>query len=158
MQRLDPKDWRIITYEGQAMPQSLMGISILINADEISEETKDWLWRLVNCRGVTKHMNAMVCLRAAEQTRDYLLTATKHVLCEINRRLSPCGFDSNMTYAEWMTSLTMIIDATRTTSGDCHWSAPSHTDDPYSGREGAMRLLNSIDRLARKNDLDLDGK
>jgi hypothetical protein len=135
MQNLNPKDWRAITYEGHEMPPSVMGISILMSTDGLSEETKDWIWRLVNCRGVTKCMDAAVCTRVAEQTREYLLSAREPVLREIDSRLGAHGFNSTATYVEWMESLTIMIQLSGQAPHECQWSGPSHPDDSHSCRK-----------------------
>ena len=72
-QQLDPKEWPSIRFKGEELPQSVSGISILIDRD-LSEKTKDWVWRLPICKEVWK------------ETIDYPETVIDPVITEVRHK------------------------------------------------------------------------
>jgi hypothetical protein len=144
-QNLDDTKWRSIWFEGVDLPQSLMGISIMIVVDDFTERTGDWIWALPHCNGIEKFGCAQWCLESAAEILDYLTGNRVAVLAMIEERLGPHGFDSEATFAEWVSSLTRIQEIAVGMDADCHWFADVPGLNPKPGLEQAMRFFDSLD-------------
>lgn len=126
------------------MPQSLKGISILIDRD-FTEQTADWIWRLVHCKEVWKEGGSNWCEASATEISDCLLDHRDEIGTEISQRLGSFGFDADLTLNEWLTALARIQDLARSSSGICRWVAGE-----LEGRaeEVVSRILSFLDRQA----------
>jgi hypothetical protein len=70
------------------------------------------------------------------------------VLAGIAERLVPYGFDPELTYREWITSLQRIAELSAKAGEICVWSSPRHPTDA-TGAE-AKRFLDYFDSLSEK--------
>jgi hypothetical protein len=141
-QQLDPKEWPTIQFEGEYLPQSVSGISILINLD-FTERTGDWIWRLPHCKEVWKGGEADWCLSSASEIIDHLLEHRDEVIEEIRDRLGPHGFDGPVTINEWLTALSRIRVLAQSADGDCRWIAGEPTE---RAEETRRRILAFLDK------------
>ena len=144
-QILDITEWRSIRFGGIDLPQSLMGISILIVIDDFTERTGDWIWSLPHCKGMEKNGCSQWCLESAAEIVDYLIGNRGAVLAIIQERLGPHGFDPVATFAEWIFGLSKIQEIASNTDGNCSWIAEISEYDAKLGLERAMRYLDSLD-------------
>jgi len=127
---IDDDEFRPITFQGEIFPATLMGISILEPVlDVIDDELGDWLWKLSNCRGVTKRAAAEQCARCARLAVDLLLEHRQRVLDGIRDRLQPHDFEPETTCRDWLLALQRIAELSDVAEGECIWSAPSHARD-----------------------------
>ena len=144
---LDLKNWRPITFQGVTFPATLMGSSVLESILGIEEEDlAGWLIRLTVCRGVTKSAPSERCARCAGRLLDLMLERRQHVLDGIRDCLASHGFAAEETYRDWIMAFQKIIELSKTTDGDCSWSAPMHPDDPYKSAADVERFLKALDR------------
>lgn len=141
-QSLDKEEWPQIRFEGQLLPQSLKGISILIDRD-FTERTGDWIWRLPHCKEVLKEGEADWCISSAAEIIDHLLEYRKEVSSEIRDRLGPHGFDGNTTVDEWLTALGHIQSLARASGGTCRWIAGEPTERAEENRRRISAFLDS---------------
>lgn len=141
-QRLDPKDWPPIRFEGELLPQSLSGISILIDRD-FSGRTGDWIWRLPHCKEVWKDGEAEWCLTSATEIIDHLVEHRAEVVSDIQRRLGPHGFEGQNTIEEWLTALTSIQFLAKSSGDTCRWIAGEPTE---RAEETRRRILTFIEK------------
>ena len=141
-QHLDPQEWPAIQFEGEFLPQSVSGISILIDRD-FTERTGDWIWRLPHCKGVLKRGEAAWCLASASEITDHLLGHRDEVIEEIRERLGPHGFDGTATINEWLSALGRIRDLAESADGDCRWIAGEPTE---RAEETRGRILAFLDK------------
>lgn len=141
-QPLDPEEWPAIRFEGELLPQSLRGISILIDRD-FMERTGDWIWRLPHCKEVWKVAEANWCITSATEIIDHLLEHRDEVSTEIRDRLGPHGFDGDTTIDEWLRALTRIQYLARSSGGTCRWIAGEPTDRAEETRRRAIAFLDS---------------
>ena len=142
---LDDYEWRPITFQGITFPATVMAISILEQVlDFDDEELGEWLWRFPICRGVTKSAPAEKCARCAKKAADLMLEQRERVLQGIRDRLASHGFEAEMTYGDWITALQRIAELSAGSSGNCVWSAPSHSRDPYKNAEDVQRLMDAL--------------
>jgi len=148
-QALDRDEWKSIRFEGVDLPQSLMGISILINIDDFTERTGDWIWKLPHCKSIWKGGPARWCHESATEIIDHMIEHRETVLAMIRERLVPNGFDPDATFSEWISSLMTIREISSKKEGDCQWIAGN--PDPEVGRmaERFLRYLDSVDRNRR---------
>ena len=148
-QSLDDGDWRVITFQGEMFPPSLMGISILEAVLDIEEEELgDWLWRLPICKGCTKTAAAERCARCATDAMNLMLERRPKVLEGIAERLADQGFDPEITYREWIVSLQHIAELSARAEECCEWSAPRHATDASAAE--AKQFMDYIDSLLEK--------
>ena len=144
---LDDYEWRPITFQGVTFPATLMAISILEPVLAINEaDLGDWLWRLPICCGITKSAPAERCARCAQKAADLMLEQRHRVLDGIRDRLAPHGFDVDLTYRDWITALLRIVELSKASSGDCVWSAPSHSRDRFKTVADIQRLMDALER------------
>jgi hypothetical protein len=139
-QHLDPQEWPSIQFEGEFLPQSVSGISILIDRD-FTEQTGDWIWRLPHCKEVWKCGEADWCLTSASEIIDHLLEHRDAVVEEIRERLGPHGFDAPATVNEWLTALSRIRVLAESIDGDCHWIAVESTERAEETRRKILTFL-----------------
>ena len=144
---LNDYDYRPITFQGETFPATLMAISILEPVLDIDDEDlADWLWRLPVCCGVTKRAPAERCARCAQKAVDLMLEQRQRVLGGIRDRLASHGFDTEVTYREWITAFQRIVELSRASTAECAWSAPTHPSDPYKSKADAERLMDALER------------
>lgn len=141
-QPLDPEEWPSICFEGELLPQSLKGISILINRD-FTERTGDWIWRLPHCKEVWKGGEPEWCIASATEIIDHLLEHRADVAADIQERLGPFGFDGETTIDEWLTALVRIQSLAESSSGICRWIAGEPTERAEEGRRRWLTFLDS---------------
>ena len=127
-QELDSDEWPSIRFENLAMPQSLKGISILVSAEGLSERSGDWIWRLCHCKGVEKRGTSDWVAASASEIIDLLIEGRHEILCEIESRLEPHGFNPAKTFSEWVEALTTIKEVAQRTPGECRWIAGTAID------------------------------
>lgn len=142
-QKLNTEDWPSICFEGELLPQSVSGISILINRD-FTERTGDWIWRLPHCKEVWKEGEAEWCIESATEIINHLLEHRDEVVADIQERLSPYGFDSQCTIDEWLTALALIQTISKASGDTCRWIAGEPTERAEKGRK---RFLAFLDKL-----------
>ena len=148
------RDYRPITFQGETFPATLMAISILEPLLDIADEDlSDWLWRLPICSGVTRSAPAERCARCAQKAADLMLEQRARVIDGIRVRLASHGFDTEVTYQEWIAALQRIVELSRASSGECAWSAPAHPSNPYKSKADAERLMDALE-LERARLLD----
>ena len=143
-QHLDPNEWPSIRFEGELLPQSVRGITILINRD-FTERTGDWIWRLPHCKEVWKDGEAEWCIASATEIINHLLEHRSEVVAEIRERLGSHGFDGLSTLDEWLTALARIQSLARSSSDVCRWIAGEPTE---RAEENRRRILALLDRKA----------
>jgi hypothetical protein len=143
-QQLDPEDWPSIRFEGELLPQSLGGISILIDR-EFTERTGDWIWRLPHCKEVWKDGDAEWCIASTTEIIDHLLEHREEIAAEIRNRLGPHGFDGDATIDEWLSALARIQSLASFSGEICRWIAGEPT---ASAEETRRRLLAFLDSQA----------
>jgi len=141
-QSLDPEEWPAIRFEGEFLPQSLKGISILVDRD-FTERTSDWIWRLPHCKEVWKDGEANWCISSATEITDHLLEYRDEVSTEIRERLGPHGFDGETTVDEWLKALTRIQNLASSSGGTCRWIAGEPTERAEEARRRALAFLDS---------------
>jgi hypothetical protein len=141
-QQLNPNDWPSICFEGEILPQSVKGISILIDR-EFTERTGDWIWRFPHCKGVWKEGEAEWCIQSANEIMDHLLEHRTDIIGEIQERLGPHGFDGTRTIEEWFAALGRIRDLAKSRNGICRWIAGEPSE---RARETVRRFLAFLDR------------
>jgi len=124
---LDPEEWPSIRFEGELLPQSVSGISILIDR-ELTESTGDWIWRLPHCKEVWKDGEADWCIESATEIIDHLLEFRTEVVAEIRERLGPHGFEAQTTIDEWLAALTRVQVLANSSGGTCRWIAGAPTE------------------------------
>lgn len=152
----DDYNFRPITFQGVTFPATLMGISVLLSVFDIADEDflGDWIWRLSNCRGISKHASAEQCARCARQAADLMLEHRQAALDHIRKNLGSYGFEPEETYRDWLLALQRIIELSEIADNECVWSAPFHPRDPYKTPDelarAAKRFLKALDRY-RKN-------
>lgn len=126
------------------MPQSLKGISILIDRG-FTEQTADWIWRLVHCKEVWKEGDSNWCALSASEIIDCLLDHRDEIGTEISQRLGSFGFDADITLNEWLAAMARIQDLARSSGGICRWIAGEPTK---KAEEARSRILSFLDRQA----------
>ena len=147
----DDYEFRPITFQGVTFPATLMGISVLLSVFDMADEDflGDWIWRLSNCRGISKHAPAAQCARCARQAADLMLEHRQAVLDYIRKGLVPHGFEPEETYRDWLLALQKIAELSAIADSECVWSAPSHPRDPYKTpaeiARAAKRFLDWLD-------------
>lgn len=144
-QALDSNDWRSIRFEGVDLPQSLMGISILIYIEDFAERTGDWIWKLPHCKGVEKSGSAQWCHESASEIIDYMIEHRQGILTMIEEGLAPNGFDPVATFSEWISSLMTIREIASKKESDCHWTAGDPSPDAARKAGQLLRYLDSVD-------------
>jgi hypothetical protein len=149
---IDDYEFRPITFQGVTFPATLMGISILLSVLDIAEDDYlgDWLWRLSNCRGISKHAPAERCTECARRTADLMLEHRQAVLDYIRENLMPHGFDPEETYRDWLLAFQKIAELSSAIEGECVWSSPSRPGDLTAA--DAKRFLDWLDNPNRKFD------
>lgn len=135
----DSEEWPPIRFEGELLPQSLMGISILMDR-WFSKPTKEWIWRFHLCHEVRKEGNADWCYKSASDILKYLRKRRKKAAIEIEKRL---GLDGQVTVDEWIDGLMRIQVISSTVNGECRWIAGEHTERAEQTR---TRILAFLDR------------
>jgi len=140
---LNDYDWRPITFQGVALPATLMGVSTLMDLDINDEDFDSWLLRLTTCRGVTKSAPAEQCARCAQKAIDLMLEDRARVLDVIRDCLASHGFDPEATYRDWITAFQRIVELSEGSDDECFWSAPSHERDDPNAAEKLLAALES---------------
>lgn len=143
-QILDAEEWPSIRFEGEYLPQSVSGISILVDRD-FTERTGDWIWRLRHCSEVWKDGDADWCIASATEIIDHLLENRAEVIADIQERLGPHGFDGQITIDEWLRSLTRIQILARESGDICRWISGVPKEE---AEESLRRLLAFLDKQA----------
>ena len=141
-QHLDPLERPAIRFEGEFLPQSLHGISILIDR-KFSECTAEWIWRLSNCLGAWKEGGSDWCTTSATEIIDHLLDNRDEISTEIGERLGSDGFDGQLTMDEWLWALARIRNLAETTDGICRWVAGEPSE---RAEEQRRRILAFLDK------------
>lgn len=141
-QHLDTEYWIPIKFEGELLPQSVSGLSILIHQD-FTDLTKDWIWSLPHCSEVWKSGAADWCLSSASEISNYLLKHKTKIITEIQERLSPHGFDADITFSEWITALSRIRQLAESSTGECSWIAGEPTE---LAEEVRLRIMSFLDK------------
>jgi hypothetical protein len=147
----DDYNFRPITFQGVTFPATLMGISVFLSMFDIPEEDflGDWIWRLSNCRGVSKRAPAERCAECARRTADLMLENRQKILDHIRENLASYGLDPEETYRDWLLALQKIAELSAIADGECVWSAPLHPRDPYKTpaevERAAKRFLDWLD-------------
>lgn len=145
---LNEEDWRPITFEGHELPASLMGIDTLEGILEFDDENLgSWLFRLCVCKGGTKSAGTRRCRRNAKKAIRLIVENEGCVKAGIRERLGPHGFDPEVTFSEWLASLELIRDNSRSLFGKCYWSAPLHKNDRYQTKEDVEKLVKNLNDL-----------
>lgn len=144
-QEFEGSDWLSIHFEGVELPSSLMGISILVSIDHLTERTGDWIWRLSHCRGVEKNGEAQWCRDSAQEIMDYMIENRLQVLEMIAERLGGFGFAADRTFSEWMESLVKILQVTSFADGVCSWTAKDSALDSKVQLERGLGFFDSLD-------------
>ena len=151
----DERHWRPITFQGVTFPPSLMGISILEPVLGVNDEDfGDWLWRFPICCGFKKSTSAERCARHAQQAIDLMLEQRQLTLRGIQERLGPHGFDAESVYRDWILALQKIAELSKSTEGDCSWSAPSHPDDPIKTGADVKKFWDALQKARDKRMSD----
>ena len=143
---VDDYNWRPITFQGITFPASLMAISVLESLLQVDDELGEWLWRFTICCGVNKTAPAHLCEKYARQAIDLMIQHRPRVLDGIRERLGEHGFDAEITYREWITSLQQIASLSKAAGGECVWSALLHPKDPIQNATDLEKLLTSLNR------------
>lgn len=120
-QVLDSEDWASIRFEGHDLPQSLMGISVLVSDEHLSDPAGDWLWRLTLCSGVLKTGGSKWCHDSASEVLAFLEGSRADAIGIVEDRLAPFGFDPEVTLFEWTESLLKIRSIAAGMNGECSW-------------------------------------
>ena len=141
-QSLDPEEWPSIRFEGESLPQSLKGISILIDRD-FTGRTGDWIWRLPHCKEVWKEGESDWCISSATEIIDHLLEHRDEVVVDIRERLGTHGFDAEPTIDEWLTALARIQSLARSSDGKCRWIAGEPSESAEEVRRSFLAFLDS---------------
>ena len=141
-QQLDPEDWPSIHFEGELLPQSVSGISILIGRD-FTERTGDWIWRLPHCKEVWKDGDAEWCVASASEIIDHLLVHRAEVVAEIQERLAPHGFDAQATIDEWLAAMRRIQNLAESSGNTCRWIAGASTQRAEETRSRILAFLDA---------------
>ena len=139
-QTLDPEEWPSIRFEGEALPQSLSAIHILIHRD-FTERTGDWIWRLPHCKEVWKDGESEWCVESATEIIDHLLEHRAEIIAEIGERLGPDGFDARTTVDEWLAALTRIQTLAKAAGDTCRWIAGEPTERAEEVRRSILAFL-----------------
>jgi hypothetical protein len=139
-QSLDPEAWPPICFEGKLLPQSLKGISILIDR-KFTERTGDWIWRLSHCYEVWKEGESGLCIASATEIMDHLLEHRADVARGIRERLGSHGFDGDATLDEWLTALAHIQSLAKSSKGVCRWIAGNPTEEAQEALRGFSSVL-----------------
>lgn len=139
-QQLDPQEWPSIRFEGELMPQSLIGISILIDRG-FTEGTADWIWKLSCCREVWKECDADGCISSASEISDHLLEHRHEVRELIRDRLASHGIDGQATFKEWLSALDRIRFLALATNENCRWIAGEPTQRAEETRRRILVFL-----------------
>lgn len=126
-QPLNPEDWPSIRYENELLPQSISGISILINCP-LTERTADWIWRFCHCKGVWKNGEAQWCIDSVIEILGYIEEYRFEIISEIKERLEPHGFNAETTITEWREALKLIKKLSDLVDGDCQWISSEPED------------------------------
>ena len=137
----DSEEWPPICFEGELLPKSLMGISILMDR-WFSKSTKDWIWRFHICREVWKGGDADWCIKSAKEITNYLQKRRKKAAAEIEKRL---GLDGQTTVDEWIDGLTRIQAISATVDGDCRWISGDPTERAEETRRRIVAFLDNQD-------------
>jgi hypothetical protein len=146
-QILDPKEWPSIRFEGEFLPQSLSGISILIDRN-LSERTSDWIWRLPHCKETWKDGEAAWCISSATEIIDHMLEHEDEIAEEVKVRLGSHGFDGQRTVEEWLGALARIRVLSESADEICRWIAGEPSD---KAEEQRRRLLAFLDKQSSNN-------
>ncbi|MEZ5329803.1 MAG: hypothetical protein R3F19_32545 [Verrucomicrobiales bacterium] len=141
-QHFESEEWPSIQFEGEFLPQSVSGISILLDRD-FTGRTADWIWRLRHCKEVWKNGEADWCLSSASEICDHLLEHRDEIVAQIRARLGPHGFDETTTIDEWLTALSRIRVLAQAADGDCRWIAGRPTE---RAEETRRRILAFLDK------------
>jgi hypothetical protein len=141
-QKLDPKEWPSIRFEGELMPQSLSAIHVLINRN-FSERTGEWIWRLPHCKEVWKDGESTWCIESATEIIHNLLEHRAEIVADIQDRLDPHQFDAETTIDEWLTALARIQALARSAGDTCRWIAGEPTE---RAEETRRRILAFLDK------------
>ncbi len=139
-QQLDPDDWPSICFEGELLPQSVSGISILVHRD-LTERTCDWIWSLRHCSEVWKGGEAEWCLSSAIEIINYLLEHRDEVAEDVRERLGPYGFDGQTTVNEWISALASIRVLAESAEEVCSWIAGEPSDEVEEKRRRFLAYL-----------------
>jgi len=135
----DSEEWPPIRFEGELLPQSLMGISILMDR-WFSKSTKEWIWRFHICHEVWKGGDADWCNKSANEILKYLRRRRKKAAMEIEKRL---GLDGQVTVDEWIDGLMRIQAISSTVAGECRWIAGEPTERADQTRTRILAFLDS---------------
>jgi len=147
-QSLDLEEWPPIKFEGELLPQSLKGISILIDRD-FTERTGDWIWRLPHCKELWKEGDSEWCCASATEIIDYLREHRADVAVDIEERLGPHGFDGTTTVDEWISALGRIQVLAESSDALCRWIA----GQPSKGAADVLRnLVATLDAQSARVD------
>lgn len=141
-QSLDPEEWPSICFEGELLPQSVSGISILINRG-FTERTGDWIWRLSNCKEVWKNGEAEWCIASATEIIDHLLEHRGEVASEVRERLGPYRFDGDLTVEEWLIALARVQSIAKSSGYNCQWIAGHPSESAEEVRHRLLAFLDS---------------
>lgn len=146
---LDDDNFRPITFQGITFPATLMGTSVLVSALHLTDEDLgEWLGRLSNCRGVSKHALAERCAKCARQAADLMLEHRQVVLDYIRENLGPHGFDPDETYRDWLLAFQKIVELSEIADSECVWSSPSRPGDATAA--DCKRFLDWLDNQRDK--------
>ena len=118
---------RPIIFEGNALPRSVMAISLLAPfALSVEHELGAWVLGFPDCRDVTRSAPSLLCYTLAGKARDLMLDERAAILGVIAERFAVNEADAKAIYGEWITSLLKISDLAAQTDEECEWYAPSN--------------------------------
>ncbi len=137
----DSNGWQPICFEGELLPRSMMGISILMDR-WFSKSTKEWIWKFHICNEVWKEGDADWCKKSAIEILKYLHKKRSKAAVEIEKRL---GLDGQITVDEWIEGLTRIRDISTNVDGDCHWIAGKPTERAEETRRRILAFIDAAD-------------
>ena len=118
---------RPIIFEGQKLPPSVMGLSLLAPfALAVEHQLGAWLLGFPDCRDVTRSAPSLLCYTLAGKARDLMLDERAPILEMIAERFAVNEADAKAIYGEWITALQKISELAAHTDEECEWYAPSN--------------------------------
>ena len=138
--------WRPIIFEGEAFPPTLMGISVLgyLFPGE-PDDLIDWHDSIRDCRPT----DLQQCRAFALRSYALMLEHRQAVLDGITERLTPHGFDVEITYRDWLTALSRIAELFAGRGGDCDISCTNYSQDYFEQAAWAECARRTLAKLAK---------